>query len=258
MSTDTTPAHQPPNGIARALMLTMAWPAAAAVSLSVAIAGERVTTAGLLLVAAGTMAAYGLDRLVDRWRLDPAELRRALVTAVAITATATAVLASSNGWRFRVCAVLSLIAVAYVPLKRHIPKNLLTTFAWTAATATLPLAARPELDARYALSIASVACIMSANTILCDIPDVAADRRSGVRGITPRFGARAGAVAAITFGMLGAVTSIRSGHPGLAVTSASLAALGVLHARDKGRGVHRYLADGVVTALPGPLHLLFR
>ncbi|HMO03744.1 MAG TPA: UbiA family prenyltransferase [Kiritimatiellia bacterium] len=253
---DVVPVRHAPNGIVRALLLTMAWPAAAAVSLAVAIAGDRVTPGGLLLLASGTMAAYGLDRLVDRWRLEPADLRRALVMAVAATAAATAVLAGTSWWRFQVCVALSLIAAAYVPLKRHIPKNLLTTFAWTAATATLPLAVRPELDARYALSIASVACIMAANTILCDIPDVAQDRQCGVRGLTPRFGARAGAVAAIMFGLLGMVASVRSGHPGLAVTSASLAMLGVLQARARGRGLHRYLADGLVTALPGPLHLL--
>lgn len=253
---DVAPTSQAPDRIVHALLLTMAWPAAAAVSLSVAIAGDQVTTGGLLLVAAGTMAAYGLDRLVDRWTRDPVTIRRALVTTVVLAATATAALACTSGWRFQVCVVLSLIAAAYVPLKRHIPKNLLTTFAWTAATATLPLAVRPELDARYALSIASVACIMAANTILCDIPDVAADRQCGVRGLTPRFGARAGAVAAIVFGLLGVAASVQSGHPGLAVTSASLAALGVLPARSGGRGVHRYLADGLVTVLPGPLHLL--
>ena len=51
--------------IARALFLTLAWPAAAAVSLSVAVGGRDVTGPGLLLVACGTMAAYGLDRLID-------------------------------------------------------------------------------------------------------------------------------------------------------------------------------------------------
>jgi 4-hydroxybenzoate polyprenyltransferase len=57
--------------IAGSLLTTLLWPAAAAVSLSVALGGRHVSLLGLLLVACGTMAAYGLDRLIDKRSTDP-------------------------------------------------------------------------------------------------------------------------------------------------------------------------------------------
>ena len=244
--------------IARALFLTLAWPAAAAVSLSVAVGGRDVTGPGLLLVACGTMAAYGLDRLIDSRDRDSQRLRRALAVGVGLAAAVTAGLACTAWWRFKVCAVLSLIAGAYVPLKKFIPKNVLTTAAWTAATATLPFAEAPPLDPAFGASVLAVACIMAANTTLCDLPDFAADQRAGVRGITPQFGPRAGAVAAVTFGGLGALTAGSVGRWGLAVTALGLAMLAILLVRNPARGVFRLLADGLVTVVPSPLALLFR
>lgn len=236
----------------------MGWPAAAAVSLSVAVGGRDVTGLGLLLVACGTMAAYGLDRWIDRRDHDPARLRRALAVVVILASVGTGVLASTAWWRFQVCAALGLIAGAYVPLKRIIPKNALTTVAWTTAIATLPFAGLPPLDMAYGASVLAVALIMAANTTLCDIPDVAADRQAGVRGITPRFGPRAGAFAVVTCGSLGALVGGSVGRWGLAVTALSLAVLAVLLARNPTRGLFRLLADAAVTVIPGPLALLFR
>lgn len=239
------------------LLATMAWPAAAAVSLSVAVGGRDVTRTGLLLVACGTMAAYGLDRLIDYRERDPRSLRQALIVCVILASATTGVLACTTWWRFEVCLVLSLIAGAYVPLKKFIPKNVLTTVAWTAAIATLPFAGLPPNDSTFRASVIAVAFIMAANTVLCDIPDFAADRRAGVRGITPRFGPRAGAFAAVIFGFLGALVAGSTERWGLAVTALSLALLALLLGRNPNRTLFRSLADGLVTVLPGPLALLF-
>ena len=79
--------------IAFDLFFTLIWPAAAATSLSVAVGGREVSGLGLLSVASGTMAAYGLDRLIDRRGQDSTRLRRALICGVAlamIVATALA------------------------------------------------------------------------------------------------------------------------------------------------------------------------
>ncbi|MBL9173160.1 MAG: UbiA family prenyltransferase [Verrucomicrobiales bacterium] len=244
--------------LATASLHTLLWSAAAAVSLSVALAGHDATASGLLLVACGTMAAYGLDRWVDRRDADPREVRRFLVLVVGLASVATAALACTSGWRFRVCAVLAVIAGAYVPLKRAVPKNLLTTVAWTTATATLPFAAMPPLDAAFAASVASVALIMAANTILCDVPDVAADRAAGVKGITPRFGPRAGRWAAALCGAIGAVIAGSVGRWGLAMTAGALLALAWLMARRPDHRGYRLWVDAVVTVIPGPLAWLFR
>lgn len=242
----------------RALLATMVWPAAAATSLAVALWHTDATFGGLFLVACGTMAAYGLDRLLDRRELDPPELRRTLRIAVLLAAAGTGVLACSSWWRFRACAALAVIAGGYVPLKRHIPKNVLTTVAWTTAVATLPGAGSPPADAAFGASVLAVAAIMAANTILCDVPDVEADRRAGVRGITPRLGARAGGAVAAGFGVLGCAVALSADRYGLALTAGTLAVLAASLGRHPERLRLRRAADAVVTLLPGPLALLLR
>jgi 4-hydroxybenzoate polyprenyltransferase len=240
------------------LLLAVLWPAAAAVSLSVAVGGRGVSGMGLVLVACGTMAAYGLDRWIDGRHRDDEQLRRVLFLVVVFASVATGVLACRAWWRLQVCAGLGVIAAAYVPLKRVIPKNVLTTTAWTAATATLPFDHRPDLDPAYGASVLAVALIMAANTVLCDLPDYAADRQAGVRGITPRFGPRVGGFAAVVCGVLGAAAAGSVGRWGLAVTALGLALLATRLARQPSRGLFRLLADGLVTVVPGPLALIFR
>ncbi len=238
------------------LLETMAWPAAAVVSLSVAVGGDDVTWPGLALAACGTATAYGLDRLIDRRLLDSRAIRSALLVCVLITAAGTGTLALTAWWRFKVCLLLAVIAGAYVPLKRYIPKNVLTTVAWTAAVALLPFSGEPHADAAFGTAVAAVALIMAANTTACDIPDVLADRKAGVRGITPRFGPRAGAIVSSGCGIGAALVAGSVGNHGLAVTGICLALLAVMLARNPGQRRYRLLADAVVTVIPGPLALL--
>jgi hypothetical protein len=242
----------------RSLVMTMAWPAAAVVSLSVAVGGRDVSGWGLVLAASGSAAAYGLDRLIDRRRLDPADLRRALMICVVIASLVTALLACTAWWRFQVCLLLSLVAGAYVPLKKVVPKNVLTTVAWTAAVALLPFHDLPVFDLTFRFSLLAVALIMASDTILCDLPDVAADRKSGVLGIAPQLGVRAGAIAAVLFGVSGTFVAGSVGRYGLAITAASLALLAVLLARHPSHYRYRLWADALVTFIPGPVALLFR
>src|SRR5687768_5759127 len=84
--------------------------------LSVAVGGREVTGLGLLLVASGTVAAYGLDRLIDARGRDPRRLRRAIFVCVVLASIAVAVLACTAWLRFKVCAVLGVVAAVYVPL----------------------------------------------------------------------------------------------------------------------------------------------
>ena len=236
----------------------MLWPAAAAVSLSVALGGREVSPIGLLLIACGTMAAYGLDRWIDNRETDPTQLRHALLLCVLIASTITGILGCTAWWRFKVCSVLGLIAGAYVPLKRIVPKNVLTTTAWTTAIATLPFSTEPPIDGAFIASVVTIAMLMLANTILCDIPDVIADRQAGVRGVTPCLGPRAGAIMAVTFGLLGATIAASFERWGLSVTSLGLALLAVLLAKNSDQRLYRSLADGLVTVVPGPIAFFFR
>jgi 4-hydroxybenzoate polyprenyltransferase len=104
--------------------------------------------------------------------------------------------------------------------------------------------------------VLAVAFIMAANTMLCDIPDFAADRSAGVVGIAARFGPRAGAIASVTLGCLGTIVAVWAGRWGLAATSLGLVVLAVLLVRNPSRVLYRHLADGIVTFVPGPLALL--
>jgi len=181
-----------------------------------------------------------------------------IVVCTGLAAAATAVLACTAWWRLEVCLVLGVIAGASIPLKKDVPKNVLTVEGWTGATATLPFAGAPPMDSAYWAAVATVACIMAANTIVCDLPDVQADCKAGVRGLTPMLGVQAGAAAAVFFGSLGAEVAAWAGRWGLATTSLTLPPLAVLLARNPQQGKFRRLADWVVTAFPGPLALLFR
>jgi 4-hydroxybenzoate polyprenyltransferase len=243
--------------VVREILRSLVWPAAAAVSLAIAVGGRDVTGLGLLLIACGTMAAYGLDRIIDNRGSDPPHLRRVIIICVGMVSLVGAMLACTAWWRFKVCSVLGLVAAAYIPLKRYIPKNVMTVICWTGAVATLPFAGQPPLDPTFAASVATVAMIMAANTILCDIPDVAADRHNRVRSLTAKFGAYGGAIAAASFGVMGAIIGGSAGRWGLAATALCLAMLAVPMARNPTYR-RRLMADAIVTVLPGPLTILFR
>lgn len=244
------------SAILHAAIVTLFWPAAAAVSLAVAVGGPEVTALGLLLLGCGTMSGYGLDRLIDRRGLDPPGLRRGLGIAVVGTSVVALVLACTALWRFKVCVILGVLAGCYVPLKRVLPKNALTVPAWTIAVSALPFADAPDFSGRYAAAATAVALIMLANTVLCDLPDVEEDRRAGVRGIAARFGVRAGAVYAGVAALLGTASAAIHDHPGLAVTAASLVPLAVVLGRNPTTRWARQAVDLVVTVLPGPITLL--
>lgn len=241
--------------VARSLFLGLGWPAAAVVSLAAAVGGRAVTTLGLLLLATGTAAAYGLDRLMDR-REEDAPLRQALFVATGCAALVAGILACTAAWRFTVCVALALLAITYVPVKRIVPKNVLTVSAWTAAVGTLPFAGAPELNGRFGAALLAVAFIMIANTVLCDVPDIADDRAAGVRGVAPRFGARFAAGWAGGAAVLGCLVSGASGQWSLTTTALSLVALAAVLGWNPQMNWPRTAADAVVTFLPGPLALI--
>ena len=79
------------------------------------------------------------------------------------------------------------------------------------------------MNTAFGASVVAVALIMLASTIICDIPDVVADRQSGVRGVTPWLGPRAGAITAVFYGLLGASVAGSVRRRGLAATALGLA-----------------------------------
>lgn len=174
-----------------------------------------------------------------------------------LAAAATAVLACTAWWRLEVCLVLGVIAGAY-PVEEGRAEERAGGGGLDGRDGHAAVRGRAPMDSAYWAEVATVACIMAANTIVCDLPDVQADCKAGVRGFTPMLGVQAGAAAAVFFGLLGAEVAAWAGRWGLATTSLTLPPLAVLLARNPQQGKFRRLADWVVTALPGPLALLFR
>jgi hypothetical protein len=245
-----------PRSVAFTIAATLAWPAAAAVSLGVAAGPHAVTSGGLALLASGTMAAYGLDRLVDHGGVDSPPLRRALAGATGLAALATAILACTAMWRLAICALLATMSGAYLPLKRVIPKNVLTVTAWTVAVTHLPFSGLGGRPADVLAVGAIVALLVIANTVLCDIPDIASDLGARVVAITPRVGARTAAFVAGSAAATGACVSGLTGHWGLAVAALCLVAVAFFAPKFQRSGRLKQAADAAVIFVPGPLELL--
>ena len=242
--------------IPREVLLCLGWPALASVSLAIAVGRGQPDLQGILLLACSTASAYGLDRWVDHRPDESADFRKALLIAVLVCVGIGGLLAVTSWWRFRICVALGLISAAYVPLKRFFPKNLLTATAWTTGACTLPFQEAPALYPAYGTRVFSVFAIMVCNTVLCDLPDVEDDRAHGVKGITPRFGARAGAALIVLFSLLSLGSSVHSGNLPLGVTAFPFIPFAILLARNPSRRSIPRWGDHVVTWIPGTLALL--
>lgn len=242
--------------IPREILLCLGWPALASVSLAIAVGRGEPDPQGILLLACSTASAYGLDRWLDHRPDESAAFRKGFLFAVAVCVLSGGLLAITSWWRFRICVALGLISAAYVPLKRHIPKNLLTATAWTTGACTLPFAEAPGMHPAYGTTVFSVFAIMVCNTVLCDLPDVQDDRAHGVKGITPRYGAMAGGALIVVFSLLALLSSVHNGNIPLGVTSLPFIPFAIVLAKDPSRRSIPRWGDHVVTWIPGTLALI--
>jgi 4-hydroxybenzoate polyprenyltransferase len=212
----------------------------------------------LLLLTCGTVSGYGLDRLIDREGLDTPRTRKTLKTVVILASVIALVLACTAVWRFVICIILGLLAGGYVPLKRILPKNLLTVPAWTIAVCALPFDHAPDGSGRNIAAAIAVAYIILANTVLCDLSSVEEDRAAGVRGFAVRYGVGAGAIFAGLAAILGMFSAFRHELFGLSITAMSLIPIAIILGRDPRNRLARHAADLVLIVLPGPVSMLTR
>ena len=170
---------------------------------------------------------------------------------------ATAILASLEPWRIAVCAILAMLAMGYVPLKKLVSKNLIATAAWTIAVITLPAFAPPSFHGEYMPAAACVALLMFANTTLCDLASINEDRLASVRSVSVCYGAGAAAWSAFFAAALGTGIAYAWEYWSLSLCAAGHAGLAIFYLRREATRWTRIAADAVLVLIPGPLALLF-
>lgn len=212
---------------------------------------------GVLACVAGVHAAYSFDDLVDafgfgglvaHWR-DP----RFIAIAVDGVLLASAALASLR--LVTPLLVLSLAGILYVPLKRFVPKNLLTAGAWTGTIFALSLAGL-EPTARVTVAGGALFLLVVSNAGLCDLSDAETDRENRVVGFATVLGTRAAARIAGSLGFVAAGLAASSGVFALCLPAVCYGVAGLWFGdflRD-----HRSMRVWVdaVLIVPGPISLL--
>ncbi len=202
---------------------------------------------------AGICAAYAWDGLLDappggyRWGWRHAHF----------ALSGVALLAAILFHRQLLLSVLLLGALGflYIPLKRLIPKNLLTAAAWTLAAVALPFDAL-RFNGAIAGGVGAIFLLIYAAAVLCDVPDVAEDRAAGVCGLAPQFGETTAAKIAALMALASVLLSVAVGAWALAVPALILAALGFFSVGWLARAsVSRFAVDALLV-LPGVLMLL--
>lgn len=209
---------------------------------------------GSLTLVGGVIAVYSLDRMRDAeavsrrkmiGRFGPAFVAGCAMVVVGLVTVPTHV---------PLVALLAIIGGAYVPLKRTVPKGVLTAGAWAIALVWLPSAQTPTVAAGWPVAVC-LFLIVIANAILCDALDVEIDRAKGVRGLAPWLGARRASAVAAVLACGGGVLAVVHGPWPLAVAASSLILAGAVP--DVPRGVElRKMALDLVLVMPGVILLV--
>jgi len=182
-----------------------------------------VSAAGVVLFAAGVVAAYALDHWVD---LPPAR-RSPLFLYITGLAALTGLMACLwlPGWKIALATALGVVGLSYRSWKKWpLVKTLLIAGAWTAAGVGLPIAWDTR-DLFFASFGGALFALFAADALLCDFKDGAADARAGVRTAVVLWGRRTAAIVAAGLAMGGVIAALAAGRPGLAAAGLMLAGL---------------------------------
>jgi 4-hydroxybenzoate polyprenyltransferase len=183
-----------------------------------------ITMAGVVLFAAGVIAAYTLDHWTDY----PARHSFLLpgVVGVAMLAGLGATF-WLPGWKIVLALMLGIMSVAYRRWKKWpLAKTLLVAGAWTIASVAFPIKWHAHELLSAPLNIA-LFTTFAANALLCDLKDGIADSRAGVGSAVVLWGqpvATALAAGLALTGMLAALAAHRQGLAGAGLALGLLAA----------------------------------
>ena len=227
-------------------------------SLSIATAravAAEVDWLGVAACVVGVFAAYRLDDVLDSEGGPFATEARPEIAAIALAGAGLLGIALLQPSLFAPLSLLGALGVFYIPLKRFVPKNLLTASAWAVCVVTLSLDLDP-FTREHSLATGMIFFLVLANASLCDLPDIEHDRKNRVVGLVvavgPRTGGRlAAGIACIAMGIASVLGSLA-----FAIPAAIYIVLGGLffdavatHRKQ------RWLLDAVLL-LPGPISLL--
>jgi 4-hydroxybenzoate polyprenyltransferase len=204
---------------------------------------------GSLTLVGGVMAAYSLDRVLDAPQTERKRVTLRFLPPLLVGSGMVAVglwKVPSHLW---LVALLALFGGAYVPLKKFVPKGVLTAGAWAMGVVWLPGARTPTFAEGWSVALCTL-LIVGANAVLCDTLDVDADRRNGVRGLGPWLGEAKASAVATAMAVAGGVTAFTTGAWPLAAAALPLAIAGVVRGWPKARETRRTALD-LVLVLPG-------
>jgi len=204
---------------------------------------------GTMTLLGGVIAVYALDRVRDAAMADRstmvARFGGPFVLGCVMVVAGLALVPK----HVPIVLALAIVGGAYVPLKRLVPKGVLTAGAWATALVWLPGATTLSVSAGMPVA-ASLFLIVIANAVLCDALDVESDRAKGVRGLAPWLGARRASLAAAVLAFGGGVLAVLHGPWPLAVAAGGL--MVACAVPDVPRGVEwRKIALDLVMVLPG-------
>ena len=201
------------------------WPPVLGWSLAMIVARTHGRTAdpqGLLALVAGILAAYSLDRAVDRTQHNPGDRLHALllVTGSLATITCGAAALQLPTSSAMIVPLLGIVAGLYPRLKRRLlTKLVLLPAVWLTAIVALPFPDGSWSAWRTLLHPvgAPIFLLVGAGCLLCDLKDADADQRTGVRSLPALFGATATARIAASTALAGAALALGLGETELAV-----------------------------------------
>lgn len=156
-------------------------PPLAGLSFAVAAAidtGRRLDFFGALACLFGIAAAYFFDKFRDTYKNNLPARNTLLVAGFITCGFILLAVVYCDRRLLGPVALLSFLALFYVPLKRFFLKNLLTAMAWVIAVTLVPIKGY-SFSTSFILT-ASMFCIVFSNTLLCDVVDVVTDRQSDI------------------------------------------------------------------------------
>ena len=235
------------------------WPLAVGWSLVVVI--ERATgrasdpygTAALL---SGILAAYSLDRIIDRSTAAPSRLQPFLIVAcivgVVVCAAAIAHLPLQTA---ALVPVLGTASLLYPRVKRFtIVKAALLPGIWIWAVTALPFNDGSWFGWHALLGPVAVPLLLlnAAASILCDLKDESRDRNAGIRSVPAMYGAAATARIAGGLTIIAAALALFEHRPGIVLGATALGIVSTTPSLLATEAIGPLLVDVILT-IPGIL-----